>query len=69
MSTKSTLIALCSLLAAAQLCYGGTEATVKADGFAKIVSQLEEGEARAFFDGLAGTGDEFTIPFFKDLAE
>jgi hypothetical protein len=67
--SKSGMALLFSLLAAAQACYGGAEATVKADGFAKIVSQLEEGEARAFFAGLATTGTEFTFPFVKDTAE
>jgi len=69
MSNGKALVALCSLLAAAQLCYGGAEATVKADGFAKIVSQMEEGEARSFFDGLAASGDEFTFAYVKDPAE
>jgi hypothetical protein len=69
MLNKSALGALCSLLVAAQVCYGAEEATVKADGFGKIVSQIKEGEAREFFTGLATTGTEFTFPFVKDTTE
>jgi hypothetical protein len=68
MNKGKMLVALCALLAAAQLCYGGAEATVKADGFAKIVSQIEDAGARAFFDGLAASGDEFTFAYVKDAA-
>ncbi len=68
MRSKSGLALLCSLVVAAQVCYGAAEATVKADGFAKIVSQIEDAEARAFFDGLAATGTEFTFPLVKDTA-
>jgi hypothetical protein len=69
MWSKSGLALLGSLAVAAQVCYGAAEATVKVDGFAKIVSQLEEGEARAFFAELATTGTEFTFPFVKDTSE
>jgi hypothetical protein len=69
MKNGKVLVAVCSLLAAAQLCYGGAEATVKADGFAKIVSQIEGAGARTFFDGLAASGDEFTFAYVEDAAE
>lgn len=69
MTGRKALVALCSLVAAAQLCYAGAEATVKADGFAKAVSRLEEAEARAFFEALARTGEEFTFPFVAKGAD
>lgn len=69
MMNGKMLFSLCAILAAAQLCYGGAEATVKADGFAKIVSQIEDAEARTFFDGLAASGEEFTFAYVKKAAE
>jgi len=68
MTTRRLLLGLATFLTAAQFCYGATEATVYADGFDKIVSQMEGGEAREFFAALGAPGTEFTCPLITDLA-
>lgn len=66
--SKSGLAVLCSLLAWAQLSYGAAEGKLNRDGFAKIVSRIEDEEARRFFEGIAA-GSSYTFPVVWDLAE
>lgn len=69
MLNKSGLVVLCSLLAWAQLSHGAAEGNLSRDGFAKIVSQIEDDEARAFFSAYAATGSSYAFPVVWDLAE
>jgi hypothetical protein len=69
MFNRAAFIVLCSLLAWAQLSHGTAEGNLGRDGFAKIVSGIEDEEARSFFEGLAATGSSYAFPVVWDLAE
>ncbi len=69
MLNKSGLVVLCSLLAWAQLSHGAAEGNLGRDGFAKIVSRIEDEKARSFFEELAATGSSYAFPVVWDLAE
>ncbi len=68
MFNRTAFIVLCSLLAGAQLSYGAAEGKLNRDGFVKIVSQIEDEEARRFFEGIA-VGSSYSFPVVWDLAE
>ncbi len=65
---KSGLTVLFLLAAAAQISYGAAEGKLNRDGFAKIVSRIEDEEARRFFEDLAA-GSSYKFPVVWDLAE
>ncbi|MEE9456457.1 MAG: hypothetical protein V3W11_04835 [bacterium] len=69
MFNRTAFIVLSSLLAWAQLSHGTAEGNLSRDGFAKIVSQIEDEEARSFFEELAATGSSYAFPVVWDLAE
>ncbi len=69
MFNRKAFIVLCSLLAWAQLSHGAAEGNLSRDGFAKIVSRIEDEEARRFFEELAATGSSYAFPVVWDLAE
>ena len=68
MFNRTAFIVLCSFLAGAQLSYGAAEGKLNRDGFVKIVSQIEDEEARRFFEGIA-VGSSYAFPVVWDLAE
>jgi hypothetical protein len=68
MFNRTAFIVLCSLLAWAQLSYGAAEGKLNRDGFVKIVSQIEDEEARRFFEGITA-GSSYAFPVVWDLAE
>lgn len=64
----TAFVVLCSFLAGAQLGHAAAEGKLNRDGFAKIVSQIEDEETRRFFEGIA-VGSSYAFPVVWDLAE